>query len=352
MALASAVLPEPLEPVNQSSTTSASQRLAGDEPRLIGSRHQPYVDEIPPFIPKERPLAGGGLPPLVDKRYQEGAKHCVDYQRALRSPPMRGSASVTQVTSATAVWSPPRSETPEMDQSSPPRGSPAEASWPRVLWNTFALWLRRRRIFNRDADELIGPRTGVVLIAALFAVVVIGGLAYLVNPFGLSGGSADSTESTDASGVQEPRAARERETTRDQAPTSPSVATAAPREASPESAHAAAGAEIASRSDIRVSGDAAALLRSGAVDGRVLIVMAALASGNRLHTIDVPPSDSPTATTSTDLELGVIEVDSVLQWLDSQIVLRPDRLEVRREASRSYVRLIYSSPEPPGLFPS
>ena len=96
--------------------------------------------------------------------------------------------------------------------------------------------------------------------------------------------------------------------------------------------------------------EAVALLRSGAVDGRVLIVMAALASGDRLHEIDVAPpaASAPTA----NLELGVSEVDSVLQWLDSQIVLRPDRIEVRREASRSYVRLVYSSPEPPGLFPS
>lgn len=94
------------------------------------------------------------------------------------------------------------------------------------------------------------------------------------------------------------------------------------------------------------------MLRSGAVDGRVLIVMAALASGGRLHEIDVAPPDPSAPAPTANLELGVSEVDSVLAWLDSQIVLRPDRIEVRREASRSYIRLVYASPEPPGLFPS
>jgi hypothetical protein len=262
---------------------------------------------------------------------------------------------VTQVTSASTIPAHPHPETTDMEQPEPPRRPTPEASWPRVAWNTVVLWLRRRRDrlrvrWRNGEDELLGLRGGLVLAGAVVVLVVIGGLVYLADPFGLSGGSADSTQNTSAPAVRqtepEPLPRQER--------ASPATggATPAPRQASPGSAHAAAGAELAARPGVQVSAQAAELLRSGSVDGRVLIVMAALASGNRLQTVDVPPPGTTAPTSASDLELGVSEVDSVLQWLDSQIVLRPDRLEVRREASRSYIRLIYSSPEPPGLFPS
>jgi hypothetical protein len=267
---------------------------------------------------------------------------------------MRGAANVMQVTSATTTSDDPSSTTPHMKQPDQnPRSTP-EPSWVRVVWNTVVLWVRRRilrtdRLRSRGRNtELLGVRGGLLLAAAVAVLVVIGGLVYLGNPFDLSGGSADSRETTGTSAEPLPR--QDRATVPDEASPPIGEATPPPREASPGSAHAAAGTELAARPDLQISAEAAALLRSGAVDGRVLIVMAALASGDRLHEIDVAPpaASAPTA----NLELGVSEVDSVLQWLDSQIVLRPDRIEVRREASRSYVRLVYSSPEPPGLFPS
>jgi hypothetical protein len=262
---------------------------------------------------------------------------------------------VVQVTPATPTPVDPSSTTPHMKQPDQnPRTTP-EPSWARVVWNTAVLWVRRR-ILRTDnlrtrstSTELLGVRGGLLLTAAVAVLVVVGGLVYLGNPFDLSGGSADSRETT---GTAEPLPRQERATVPAEPSSPPGGATPAPRNASPGSAHAAAGAELAARPDLQVSAEAAALLHSGAVDGRVLIVMAALASGDRLHEIDVAPPGASLPTSTADLELGVSEVDSVLQWLDSQIVLRPDRIEVRREASRSYVRLFYTSPEPPGLFPS
>lgn len=114
-------------------------------------------------------------------------------------------------------------------------------------------------------------------------------------------------------------------------------------------AKAAAGAEIARRIDIEVSPRAAAALREGRVDGRVLIVLASLASADMLTAVDLPPGGSVEA---ADLEMGVVDVEHVLDWLAGQRRLRPDRVEVRREASVAYLLLIHTSPEPPGLFPS
>ena len=113
-------------------------------------------------------------------------------------------------------------------------------------------------------------------------------------------------------------------------------------------AKAAAGAEIARRTDIEVSPPAATVLREGSVDGRVLIVLASLASAGMLTAVDLPPSGSPE---DANLEMGVVDVDHVLAWLGGQRRLRPDRVEVRREAAVAYLQLIHNSPEPPGLFP-
>ncbi len=114
-------------------------------------------------------------------------------------------------------------------------------------------------------------------------------------------------------------------------------------------ARAAAGAEIAGRADIDVSPAAAAVLRQGTVDGRVLIVLASLASADLLTAIDVPPGEPADP---ANLEMGVVDVDRVLTWLQNQRRLNPDRMEVRHEESAAYLLLIYQTSEPPGLFPS
>jgi hypothetical protein len=113
---------------------------------------------------------------------------------------------------------------------------------------------------------------------------------------------------------------------------------------------AAAGTEIAERTDIAVSPAAGAVLRDGAVDGRVLVIMAALATEGYLAAVDVAPAAGPGGT--PQLELGVADVDLVLDWLDQQPRVRPDHLEVRRQSSVAYLRLAYRTPEPAGLFPS
>ncbi len=117
-------------------------------------------------------------------------------------------------------------------------------------------------------------------------------------------------------------------------------------------ARAAAGAEIAARTDTDISPAAAAVLREGEVDGRVLMILAALASADLLTAVDVPVSGSARPADVANLEMGVVDVDRVLDWLDNQRRLSPDRVEVRREASVAYLKLTYDSPEPPGLFPS
>jgi hypothetical protein len=113
-------------------------------------------------------------------------------------------------------------------------------------------------------------------------------------------------------------------------------------------ARAAAGAELARRSDIDVSPAAAAVLRDGHVDGRVLVVLASLASLGQLVAVDVPDGEEA----ETPVELGVESVDTVLDWLEAQPQLRPDHTQARREGSVTYLLLAYDTPEPPGLFPS
>ena len=92
------------------------------------------------------------------------------------------------------------------------------------------------------------------------------------------------------------------------------------------------------------------MLRSDAVDGRILIVLAALSTERRVTAITATPS--PDANAPAELELGVIQVDAVLEWLDKQPDLRPDRFEARRSGDLTYLRLEYDSPEPRGLFTS
>jgi hypothetical protein len=130
-------------------------------------------------------------------------------------------------------------------------------------------------------------------------------------------------------------------------PTAESSRAGPDRTASP--GRAAAGSEIAERTDIDVSPAAGAILREGAVDGRVLIVLAALATEGYLTAVDVTPA-APGGT--PELELAVSDVDVVLDWLDQQPRVRPDHLQVRRKSSVAYLRLAYRTPEPAGLFPS
>ncbi len=94
------------------------------------------------------------------------------------------------------------------------------------------------------------------------------------------------------------------------------------------------------------------MLREGLVDGRVLMILASLASADLLTAVDVPGSSSGGPADVANLEMGVVDVDRVLDWLDNQRRLSPDRVEVRREASVAYLTLTYDNPEPPGLFPS
>lgn len=81
-------------------------------------------------------------------------------------------------------------------------------------------------------------------------------------------------------------------------------------------------------------------------------MLASLASTDLLTAVDVPPSGSGGPADVANLEMGVVDVDQVLTWLDTQRQLRPDRVEVRRAASVAYLLLIYNSPEPRELFPS
>ena len=236
-----------------------------------------------------------------------------------------------------------------------PRGPAREPSRPRLAWDATVLRLRRSRDrlreipWQRSEDELLGLRGILVLAGAVVVLVVIGGLVYLADPFDFGGGPADSKQATSAPAVRQMESELPRQ---ERVSPTPGTTVPAPAVPSPSNAHALAGAELADRPGVEVSPEAAALLRSGAVDGRVLIVMSALASQNRLQTVDVPSPGTAAPNSGSELELGVTEVDSVLQWLNSQIALRPDRLEVRSDATRSYLRLIYSTPEPAGLFPS
>jgi hypothetical protein len=215
-------------------------------------------------------------------------------------------------------------------------------SWPRVAWNTLVLKIRRGRLRNRD-HEILSLRGRALLAGAIGLVVTLGGALYVLGPFGLEhsegagaplAGPADTSSETRPEGALTPSQRR----------------SSTPQGARPASAHAAAGAEIAARTDIAVSDAAGTVLRSGAVDGRVLLIVAELASTNTLLMIDVPPDDG--VTTSSEIELGVTDINAVLAWLDTRPKLRPERVEIRRDSSRSFIRLIYQSPEPPDLFPS
>ena len=210
-------------------------------------------------------------------------------------------------------------------KSHPPR--PRVDSWPRVIANTIALRARRLRLPRGD-----GPRRRRIALAATLGLVMVGAGVIALGSMGREKPGNTATIPFTATQPETGTAT----TSSDQ----PSRASSRAR--------AAAGAELARRSDIDVSPAAAAVLRSGQVDGRVLVVLASLATLGQLIAVDV--SDGVEA--ETPVEMGVVSVDSVLDWLEAQPQLRPDHTQARREGSVTYLLLVYDTPEPPGLFPS
>jgi hypothetical protein len=236
-----------------------------------------------------------------------------------------------------------------MDPQSPPPAGPRAAPWHKVVLDTVRLSRQRRREY-RDAfiasqrGRSSGPRPGrqgwiavLIVAAGLLSGALLATVA-LVGP--------DDPPPSAATTPTSPRAFVDTSGLPGR-PTAESSRAGPDRTASP--GRAAAGSEIAERTDIDVSPAAGAILRQGAVDGRVLIVLAALATEGYLTAVEAAPAASGGA---PEMELGVVDVDVVLDWLDQQPRVRPDHLQVRRESSVAYLRLAYRTPEPAGLFPS
>jgi hypothetical protein len=236
-----------------------------------------------------------------------------------------------------------------MDPRSPPPAGPRAAPWRKVVLDTVRLSRQRRREYRdaftasqrRSSADLPHGRRAWIAVLIVAAGLLSGALlatVALVGPDDPAPGAATTPTSprafVDTSGLPG-------------RPTAESSRAGRDRTASP--GRAAAGSEIAERTDIDVSPAAGAILRQGAVDGRVLIVLAALATEGYLTAVDVAPAASGGA---PELELGVVDVDVVLDWLDQQPRVRPDHLNVRRESYVAYLRLAYRTPEPAGLFPS
>ena len=226
-------------------------------------------------------------------------------------------------------------------KSHPPR--PVD-SWPRAIVNTITLQARRLRLRRGDS---LRRRLGIALAAMLGLVMVAAGVLALgwvgrekpgntaTVPFTAT--QPETGTATTTSSVQPSRASSRIPSLH--APTPDSAASRA---------RAAAGAEIARRSDVDVSPAAAAVLRGGHVDGRVLVVLASLATLGQLIAVDVPDG----VEAETPVEMGVVSVDAVLDWLEAQPQLRPDHTQARREGSVTFLLLVYDTPEPPDLFPS
>jgi hypothetical protein len=231
-------------------------------------------------------------------------------------------------------------------QSSPPAG-PRAAPWHKVVLDTIRLSRQRRREHRDDftasqrsrrADPQRSRRAWIaVLIVA--AGLLSGALLATVALIGPDDPTSGGTAAPPTSPLVDTSALPSR-------PTTESSRAGPDRTAS--LGRAAAGSEIAERTDIDVSPAAGAILREGAVDGRVLIVLAALATEGYLTAVDVTPAASGG---TPELELGVADVDVVLDWLDEQPRVRPDHLQVRRQSSVAYLQLTYRTPEPAGLFP-
>jgi hypothetical protein len=231
-----------------------------------------------------------------------------------------------------------------VDQRSPLAGGPSP-SWPRVIADTIKLSRERRR--QNRLEQRVGRRPSRLWVPIVCGLVVFGGGLLIKAAFGW----VDPAPNAEPGPSQSPTGLQ-RIADPSTSPTA-QLSAGAPSRATPNRtaslARAAAGAEIARRTDIDVSPAAADVLRKGTVDGRGLIVLAALASADLLTAVDVPAGASADA---PNLEMGVVDVNRVLAWLNDQRRLHPDRMEVRREGSVAYLLLIYDTPEPPGLFPS
>jgi hypothetical protein len=218
-------------------------------------------------------------------------------------------------------------------------------SWIRVIVDTIKLSLTRRRQhrLQRDQDQ---RRYGLrVLVLGGFVVV---GAGLLVNAI-----SESANLLPDAASIPAPTSSsQQHDELAESARRSPPESSRAVPSRTASLERAAAGAEIAARADIDVSPSAATVLREGTVDGRLLVVLASLATADLLTSVDTTSSGSGGPVSVANLELGVVDVDRVLDWLDGQSRLRPDRMEVRRDGSVTYLQLMYDTPEPPGLFPS
>ena len=232
-----------------------------------------------------------------------------------------------------------------MDQRTPLPVGPSP-SWLRVIIDTIKLSKERRRLYRLEhGDDRRASRLWFPVICGL---VVLGGGLLVKGAFGSADPAPDavprpSPSPSAALGAIDPTGSSSR---------SPAETSRATPSRTASIARAAAGAEIAARADTDVSPAAAAVLREGKVDGRVLMILASLASAELLTAVDVPVSGSGGPADVVNLEMGVVDVDRVLDWLETQRRLSPDRVEVRREASVAYLLLTYDSPEPPELFPS
>lgn len=231
-----------------------------------------------------------------------------------------------------------------VDQRSPvPVGT--SPSWIRVILDTIKLSRERRRQFRRQHHD--GRRRSRLWIPVVCGLVVlVGGL---VARAALR--SADPVLDAAPTPALTP-SSEHRDGPTELESRSPGEPSRANSSRTASLARAAAGAEIAARADVDVSARAATALREGKIDGRVLVVLASLATADLLTAVDVPPSGSVGPEGTANLEMGVVDVEGVLDWLDNQTRLHPDRMEVRREGSLAYLQLFYDSPEPPGLFPS
>ena len=232
-----------------------------------------------------------------------------------------------------------------MDQRSPLAGGPSP-SWARVIADTIKLSRERRRLYRAERGADRRPRLLIPLVCGL---VVVGGGLLVKGAFGTADPAPEaappspSRTPTTQSGTADPTVVPSR--------LAEGASRATPSRTA-SAARAAAGAEIASRPDTDVSPAAASVLAEGKVDGRLLIVLAALASADLLTAVEVPQTGAGGPADVANLEMGVVDVDRVLDWLEDQRRLSPDRVEVRHEPSVSFLLLVYDTPEPPGLFPS
>jgi hypothetical protein len=230
-----------------------------------------------------------------------------------------------------------------MDQRLSVAAGPAP-SWKRVILDTITLWWARRRQFHLQRDRHQRWFRLRVLVLGGLVIVGAGLLVYATSEPANLLPDAASIPAPPSSSPNEELAGSARRSAPESSRDIPSRTASVAR--------AAAGAEIAARADIDVSPSAATVLREGMVDGRLLVVMASLATADLLTSVDTASSGSGGPVGVANLELGVVDVDRVLDWLDGQRRLRADRMEVRRDGSVTYLQLSYDTQEPPGLFPS